>query len=412
VIITDIPSPPVAGTDLPRLLTPTAGPDRARPEPAPRTGPELIAAVEAAGLRGRGGAAFPTGAKMRAVAAGTGAKVVVANGTEGEPLSDMDRVLLVTNPHAVLDGLAAAVAAVGAGRAILCVARGQAGLVDGLRRALAQRRDEVAVELAQSPDRYVTGQESALMAWLNGGDARPIFGPRPSERGVGGRPTLVDNVETLAHVGLIARRGPAWFRRLGLAEEPGSALVTVSGGVRDPGVYEIPIGYPLADLLRHVGTETIGAVLLGGYFGCWIDPGRVGTATLSNAGLAPLGARLGCGVISVVPERSCGLAEVAAVADWYAANSSGQCGACLFGLADIARAVRGLVTGEPGAEAAARRWTAMVRGRGACGLPDGAAMFVESALASLPAEIDAHRRGGCGRAYGRLLPVPPPGSFR
>jgi NADH:ubiquinone oxidoreductase subunit F (NADH-binding) len=411
VIITDIPSAPVTAPDLPRLLAPFGG-RGAGPEPALRIGAELIAAVDAAGLRGRGGAAFPTGTKLRAVAAGTGPKVVVANGTEGEPLSEKDRVLLETNPHAVLDGLAAAVAAVGAGRAILCVARGQAGLLAGLRRALAQRSDEVTVEVAETPDRYVTGQESALMAWLNGGDARPSVGPRPSERGVDGRPTLVDNVETLAHVGLIARRGPTWFRRLGLADEPGSALVTVSGGVQDPGVYEIPIGYPLADLLRHVGAEAIGAVLLGGYFGCWIDPSRVATATLSDAGLAPLGARLGCGVISVVPERSCALAEVTAVAAWYAANSSGQCGPCLFGLTDIARAVSGIMTGEPGAEAAARRWTAMVRGRGACGLPDGAAMFVESALVSLPAEVAAHGRGGCGRPHGRHLPAPRPGSFR
>jgi NADH:ubiquinone oxidoreductase subunit F (NADH-binding) len=393
VIITDIPAPPARAADLPRLLSAPGGADRDRPGAPPQIGTDLIAAVDAAGLRGRGGAAFPTATKMRAVAGGTGPKVVVANGTEGEPLSQKDRVLLAANPHAVLDGIAVAAAAVGAQRAILCVARGQAGLVAGLQRALAARSDAVTVELAQSPDRYVTGQESALMAWLNGGDARPTMGPRPSDRGVGGRPTLVDNVETLAHVGLIARHGPTWFRRLGPPEEPGSALVTVSGGVRHPGVYEIPIGYPLVDLLRHVGAEAIGAVLLGGYFGAWIDPGAVQAATLSDRGLAPWGARLGCGVVSVVPERSCALAEVAAVADWYAANSSGQCGPCLFGLADIARAVTGLMTGEPGAETAARRWTAMVRGRGACGLPDGAALFVESALAALPVEIAAHRRG-------------------
>jgi NADH:ubiquinone oxidoreductase subunit F (NADH-binding) len=116
--------------------------------------------------------------------------------------------------------------------------------------------------------------------------------------------------------------------------------------------------------------------------------------------------------VSVVPEHSCALAEVATVADWYAANSSGQCGPCLFGLADIAGAMRGLLAGEAGAEDAARRWTAMVRGRGACALPDGAAMFVESALDAFPDELAAHRRGGCGRPHGGYLPVPPPGAWR
>jgi NADH:ubiquinone oxidoreductase subunit F (NADH-binding) len=409
VTIVDVTAPPTSATGLPRLL-PDADPGR--PEPFPPTGTGLADLVTAAGLRGRGGGGYPTGAKMAAVAAGRGDKVVIATGTEGEPLSHKDRVLLTTNPHAVLDGIAAACLAVGARRAVLCVHRGQPGLVATLRRALAERSDDVAVELAETPDRYVAGQESALVAWLNGGDARPIFGPRPSERGVGGRPTLVDNVETLAHVGLIARRGADWFRALGPPEQPGSALVTVTGGVARPGVYEIPLGLRAGELLRHVGAEPAGAVLLGGYFGSWVDPAHLGDAPLSDAGLAPLGARLGCGVIAVVPERSCALAEVARVADWYAANSSGQCGPCLFGLADIARAVQGLVAGTPHAEAAARRWTAMVRKRGACGLPDGAATFVDSALDLLPAELDAHRHGGCGRPDGGHLPAPAPGGWR
>jgi NADH:ubiquinone oxidoreductase subunit F (NADH-binding) len=416
VTLTESALPPMPTAASIRLLPASGGPSLAahlaRLGPTPSVGPRLIEAVRAAGLRGRGGAAFPTGRKMAIVAAASDLKIVVANGTEGEPLSQKDRALLTANPHLVLDGIVAAAAAVGADRGILCVKRGQPALASRLRRAIDERADGFPIGVAESPDRYVTGQESALVHWLNDGEARPLFATRPSSRGVDGKATLVDNVETLAHVGLIARFGSDWFRQVGTSDEPGSALVTVSGGVARPGVYEVPFGLPLAHLLDQAEAGPTAALLLGGYFGSWVDPRRVGRSALCDAGLRPLGARFGCGVIVVVPEGSCVLAEVAAVAEWYAANSSGQCGACLYGLADIAGAVRGLMEARPGAEEAARRWTAMVRGRGACQLPDGAATFVETALDTLAPELAAHRLGGCGRPYGAHLPAPAPGGWR
>lgn len=409
-------SPPVSAGALPRLLPHSGGPslgahlDRIGHFPRPQ--PHIVAAITDAGLRGRGGAAFPTGTKMAAVAAAPGPRIVVANGTEGEPLSFKDHALLTANPHAVIDGIVAAATAVGAGRALLCIKCGQPRLATSIRTALAERNDNLPIQLFETPDRYVAGQETALVNWLNGGDARPVFGPRPSQRGVDGRPTLVDNVETLAHVGMIARFGPEWFRRLGTNADPGSALVTVSGAVGRPGVYEIPLGLPIAELLDQVDARPPRALLIGGYFGCWVDPRHIATATLSNTGLRASGARLGCGVIVSVPEDSCALAEVAAIADWYAANSAGQCGSCRFGLADIAVAARGLLTGTPRAEAAARRWTTMVRGRGACQFPDGAAAFVDSALDVLADEVAAHLGGGCGDPYRRHLHAPTPGDWR
>jgi NADH:ubiquinone oxidoreductase subunit F (NADH-binding) len=416
VTLLDCVPPATAVDGFPRLLPSADGPSLAahiaRVGPLPSTGPDLVAAVTAAGLRGRGGAGFSTGRKMSAVAAGRGPRVVVANGTEGEPLSSKDRTLLSANPHAVLDGIIAAATAVDAARAILCVKRGQPTVAAGLRDAIGQRRDPLVVELAETPDPYVAGQESALVRWLDGGDARPRSGPRPSERGVDGHPTLVDNVETLAHIGLIARYGPAWYRRIGTDEEPGSALVTVSGGVGRPGVYEVPVGLPLSVLLDQVRAGPVAGLLVGGYFGRWIDVVHADRLRLCDASLTASGARLGSGVVAVIPADSCVLAEVAAVAAWYASNSAGQCGACRFGLGDIAGAIRGIVAGRPGAEDAARRWTAMVRGRGACQLPDGAAMFVDSALEVLADEVAAHGAGRCGRPYRAHLPTPVPGSWR
>jgi NADH:ubiquinone oxidoreductase subunit F (NADH-binding) len=405
---------PAAG--LPRLLP--AGRVRSYTEHCqrvgvlPLSGPNLIGEITSSGLRGRSGARFPTGQKMAAVAGRRGPAVVVANGTEGEPLSEKDRALMIANPHLVLDGMAAAAAAVGATRVILALEQARADTVAAMRGALAERPDAASVELVLTPSRYVVGQETALVRWINDLDPRPVFGGRPYERGVGSRPTLVDNVETLANVGLIARFGARWFRSLGPEEEPGSMLVTVSGGVRRPGVYEVPIGYPLSDLLGQVEAEPAQACLIGGYYGAWIGTDEAQAARLCSSSLAALGASPGSGVIVAVPADACALVEVAAVAEWYAAHSAGQCGPCVFGLADIAGALRSLVTGDPAAPAAARRWAELVRGRGACRFPDGAATFVASALDVLRSEIDDHVRGRCRRRHGGYLTAPPPGPAR
>jgi NADH:ubiquinone oxidoreductase subunit F (NADH-binding) len=408
-----------ASAGEPRLLPgepdPSYSAHRQRLGPLPTSGRELIEVVGSAGLRGRGGARFPTARKMAAVAAAAdqrGPAVLIANGTEGEPLSGKDRALLVGNPHLVLDGMAAAAAAVGATRVVLAVEASRPDTVSAVRRALAERPGGPEVELALTPSCFVVGQETALVNWINAADARPVFGSRPFNRGVGGRPTLVDNVETLAHVGLIARFGSAWFRAVGPGDEPGSTLVTVTGGVGRPGVYEIPVDYPLVDLLAHVEADPAQALLIGGYFGAWISPQRAQWASLSTSGLAGVGAAPGAGVIVAVPTDACAWSEVVRVAGWYSAHSAGQCGPCQFGLADIARAASGVANGDDGAEAALRRWAQMVRGRGACHLPDGAATFVETALEALAPEVADHRRGQCRRRVAGYLPTPPPGAWR
>ena len=186
--------------------------------PPYRGGPGmLIAAVEQAGLTGRGGAAFPVHRKLAVVARARGRKVIVANGAESEPASRKDAVLLRAAPNLVLDGLQLAAEAIGASEAYLYV---HAGLSPEIGRALAQRSaaglDRVPVTVAEAPPRFLAGQESALVNRLSGGPAVPTFvPPRVSERGVGGAPTLVQNVETLAHLALIARYGPRWFRAHG-----------------------------------------------------------------------------------------------------------------------------------------------------------------------------------------------------
>ena len=176
--------------------------------------------VAAARLTGRGGAGFPTGVKMRTVASKRGPAVVVANGVESEPASEKDQALLARAPHLVLDGVALAAEAVGASEAHLCLARTRDWIIDTVVAALEERRladiDPVPISVHDLPHNYVSSEETALVHWLNGGEAKPTATPpRPFERGVERGPTLVDNVETLAHVALIARYGAAVVPRGG-----------------------------------------------------------------------------------------------------------------------------------------------------------------------------------------------------
>jgi NADH:ubiquinone oxidoreductase subunit F (NADH-binding) len=387
---------------------------------APLSLTELVAAVDQSGLRGRGGAGFPTAIKLKSVAANAGRRrpVVVANGTEGEPASAKDKVLLRIAPHLVIDGMAAAASALGAERAVLCIDRRDREAIAAAKRALAERagQDEVPISVADTPSRYIAGEETALVSWLNGGPAKPTFAPpRPYERGVGGAATLVDNVETLANVGLIARYGPEWWKSVGTIDEPGTMLVTVRG-VDRPGVYEFPIGTPISEVLAGAGAGAYSAVLVGGYFGTWITSSEAQGADLSARALRPLDASAGCGLLAVMPADHCPLQEVSGVLSWLAANSAGQCGACINGLPALAGAFEALVDRRPAVsdpEGWLDRWSPMVAGRGACKLPDGAIRFLNSARRVFSAHIAHHRHHGpCPPDPTRILPTPAIGGWR
>jgi NADH:ubiquinone oxidoreductase subunit F (NADH-binding) len=407
-----------------------------------RGSPALIDLVEEAGLRGHGGAAFPLATKLRAVAGAPrsplgGRPVVVVNGAEGEPASAKDRTLLQSLPHLVLDGALLAAAAVGSQEIVLGVCASAPAAFDACALALAERGAPrrggsggvggPRVELVAVPSRYVAGQESALVSLLNGGAPLPTFTPpRPFERGVRGRPTLVSNVETLAHLALLARHGSSWFRELGTPAHPGSALVTLSGPVALPGVYEIEYGSPLTALLDAAGgtTAPLRAVLLGGYAGTWIDASRLRDAALCDerhARLGPHPPTLGAGVVLLLSADACPVAELARLVRWLAAQSARQCGPCVFGLDALADAFERLVLGgdapgdsrrgvHDGREALPRiaSLAGLVNGRGACSHPDGAARLVTSALDVFAEELADHARHGPCAACARPSELPRP----
>ncbi len=271
----------------------------------------LIPVLDASGLLGRGGAGFPVARKWATVAErGEGRAVVLANGAEGEPLSAKDRAIMTLRPHLVLDGAELAADAVGADRIIVYVGGQHRAAMTALERAIDERAAgesrwlaRVPIELIDAPPTYVAGEESAAVHYIEAGDARPTtVPPRPFDRGVDGRPTLVQNVETLAHVALIARFGDGWYRELGSGVTRGSALVTVGGGVSHPGVIEIAMGTSVREVAASAGTaDGIGAVLLGGYFGGWLRAHEAWDLPLDPVMLRSSGSAFGCGVVYLLP---------------------------------------------------------------------------------------------------------------
>ena len=330
----------------------------------------------------------------------------------------VERTLLLTAfPHLVLDGAILAAAAIDAAEIILAVDRStpaaRAGVAEAIEARRAAQWEEVSIRIVEVPSRYVAGEESALVHFLNDGDAKPtIVPPRPYERGVRGRPTLVQNVETLANVALIARNGADWFRLVGTTEEPGTALVTIGGAVDRPGVYEIALGTPVSGVVTAAGglTDDISAFLIGGYFGSWIPVTTGWDTRLTHNDLRAARSTFGCGVIYAFPASACGIAETARVARYLAEETAGQCGSCVNGLASIASSLDSIVAGKNLQFESGRiaRWMRQIEGRGACHLPDGAIRFVATALDVFSTHLERHNvRGRCKHLrHPPVLPLP------
>lgn len=416
----------VAGGPAARLL---AGPDGCEgPEPLEahleRLGPpghlgrrpeEIRSIVRAAGVLGRGGGEFPLARKLELAASSQGARLVVVNASEGEPASRKDATLLGLRPHLVLDGADAVAAAVGAREILLYVHRERVALCRALGRALAERRSAgpgpAETRLVAAPDRYVAGEASAVVRFLSGGPAAPVRSAAvPASSGVLGRPTVVSNAETVAHVALATRFGAEWFAAAGSPGCPGSTLLTLAGDVSLPGdVVEVVGAATFADVLGGLGglSRAPQAVLLGGYAGSWVDGGLAWRSPVDRHALRSAGVRLGCGLVAVLGEGRCGIAETARIVQWLAGESAGQCGPCALGLPAIASALAALAAGRARRVEvrALRRLVASVRGRGACGHPTGVAEIVESALETFAAELRDHTRGRGCVASGAGLPL-------
>ncbi len=386
---------------------------------------DLGSTVAAAGLLGRGGAGFPTGMKIDAVAANSTRRrpaVVVANCCEGDPTAAKDAVLLEKSPHLVIDGALLAAAATQADQIVLAVHRRSRAAHD-LNAALAARGPlPVDVVISEVPDRFVASESTSLVRFLNTGDARPMGRLAPIwESGVAGRPTLVDNAETLAHIALIGRLGARWFRQVGTADEPGTVLVTIGGAVRSPGVVEVATGTPIGAITAAAGwvrPSHAGPAwaLVGGLAGRWVDIARYGNTGFSKNALAAIGATKGVGSITVLPFGGCVLTESARILHYLADSGARQCGPCMFGLPAIAADMTALGWADPSAMTRLRRRLPVIDKRGGCGHPDGAVAMAASTLAVMTgtesAHLDVHARYGTCNAPAPIVPLGTTGQRR
>lgn len=354
---------------------------------------QLVAACGAVGLTGRGGAAFPVSQKLTSLRRGR--RTVVVNGTESEPASRKDRLLLTRFPHLVLDGALLVADAIGA-RHIVVALHDQRVLPE-LEWAISERPDRSRFAVRIIDGGFVSGEARAVIRALNGGPALPP-GRRtpPTEQGVGGSATFLSNAETFAQIAILAVLGPQAYAATGTREEPGTTLVTVGGAVTRPAVLEIGLGTSLGAVLSTAGAGDVAGLVIGGFHGAWLRPDP--SLPLSRTGLRQAGGTLGAGVILVLDETTCALGELTRVASWLANESARQCGPCTFGLPALVNDLLVMSRGGPQAEYALRRHVGLVTGRGACAHPDGAARFIATGISALSREVDTHRRyGDCRR---------------
>jgi len=373
----------------------------------------VIQEVARSGLRGRGGAGFPTGEKWQAIrAVGSGPRFVVCNAAEGEPATFKDRLLLRTNPYQVLEGLAIAAYAVGAERAYVGVKEVFASETHALRRALGEMRDAdalggIAVELVLGPDLYLFGEETGLEEVIEGRPplprvARPfiqgLFATPPQDN-----PTLVNNVETLANVAHILANGADWLRANGTDSAPGAMLFTICGDVRREGVFELPLGTPLRYLVEELagGTSEGRAVkaVFPGASNTVIVPAQLDTPLDFDA-MRKAGSGLGAGGFAVFDDSACIVQAAYRYSRFLFVESCGQCPACKFGTGEVTETLRAL---EAGGGSDRDLELILVRARNStggqkCALPTGESLLMQSLVQVFSDEFTSH--------VGRSCPLP------
>jgi NADH:ubiquinone oxidoreductase subunit F (NADH-binding) len=375
--------------------------DRLGPAPTP-SAETLVQMARDVDLRGRGGAGFPVAIKLSTAARRRA--VVVVNASEGEPASHKDAALISCSPHVVLDGAAAVAHALGTRKVHIAVPSELPSIRRIVEKALRERAtagERLDVTLHDAASRFVAGQAQAVLQLLAGRENLPVTAWQPEAvSGHKGRPTLLSNAETFAHIGQLARVGSQGYAAHGTADEPGTTLLTLRGDGLDPGVREVAYGTPLADILNE--TEMTRPLLLGGYHGTWLRPAQLRGLAVSRGDIAAVGATLGAGVLLPLAEGWCPLVRTAALVDYLAGQSARRCGPCRNGLPAMADALGALVHGG-GPVRRVEELCGLVVRRGACAHPDGTARLVVSMLKRFPEEVDSHVLGTCRGSRDEVL---------
>lgn len=383
------------------------------------TSPEqVIDCIREAGLVGKGGAGFPTHLKMRRLFEQPGAKkVVVLNGSEHEPGSYKDRHLLEHYPHTVLEGALLLAYAVKASDVIVAINEKLLSCVDQLSAALHAARDAavdfagISVEVRTVPDVYIVGEETALLEVLEGNPALPRKKPPyPIEKGFHGAPTLIQNIETAAHIPYILSAGAKAYRSLGVNGN-GVTLCTLGAEFKRPGIYEVPLGTPIREIL-----DGLGGGLRDGTAIKAIQPGGPSSGFLASGDLdLPLdaevlkrhGSALGCAAIRAYSVETCMVAEISKIMHFFAQGSCGQCPRCRMETTMLDTIIRRVLTGGGNWQLLGQieKLVALAKGEGKCSLIDMPVAPIKSGLALFSAEFQTHIEGGCRWCAAQAAPT-------
>ncbi|MFV0502357.1 MAG: NADH-quinone oxidoreductase subunit F [Lachnospirales bacterium] len=375
------------------------------------SGEEIINQLKDSGLRGRGGAGFPTWLKIKfAYDADSNEKVVVCNADEGEPGTNKDRVLLSADPHSILEGIIIIGKAIGAQKGYIYLRAEYSYLFSILHRALESAKGEkllgenilnsgfnFEIEIRSGAGAYVCGEETALFESIEGNRGEPrTRPPYPGTYGLFGLPTVSSNVETLANIGVIFTHGAKWYRNIGTENSPGTKLFTVCGNVKKRGVYEFPMGANLKEIIYDVcqgveGDRKILAVQTGGSSGAIINPEQL-NINLDIDQVESSGGRLGCGTIFVIDDSNCILDIVKNILEFFVDESCGKCIPCREGSTQLLKLVDkiSLGKGEVKDLKTLKRLSNTIRETALCGLGHSTAVPVLSSIANFIDSYNLH----------------------
>jgi len=372
---------------------------------------EIIEEVKASGLRGRGGAGFPTGLKWSFISRNApGQKYVVCNSDEGEPGTFKDRDILRYHPHLLIEGMIIAGYAIGATRGYNYIRgefwepyqRFEAALEEArkagfLGENLLGSGFDFELHTHLGMGAYICGEETALLESIEGKKGQPRYKPPfPAHFGLYGRPTIINNTESLASIPVILEKTGGWFKELGVENSGGSKMFSISGNINNPGVFEIPMGTPFSTLLEMAGGmkdgRKIKAVIPGGSSAPVIPGDQMMELNMDYDSIAKAGSMLGSGAVIVMDDTNCMVKVLERMSYFYHEESCGQCTPCREGTGWLYRVVSRIENGKGRPEdlALLDDMTVKIAGRTICALGDAAAMPVQGMLRHFREEFEYH----------------------
>jgi NADH:ubiquinone oxidoreductase subunit F (NADH-binding) len=376
---------------------------------------DVIKEISNAGLRGRGGAGFPTGKKWSFTReCAEQPHYLVMNGGEDEPGSKKDRLLMENLPHLVIEGVILAAYAIGASKAYLYINANYEGAIKSITDALAEAKQagcwgenvlgsnfSLDIEIAPAPHNYVAGEDTAALEVIEGKKAWPRQKPPfPVTVGLFAKPTAVNNVETLANAPPILLHGAEWYRGFGTADSSGTMIFSLNEDVNRPGIYELPFGTPLRYLIEECGggikgDRKIKAIMPAAPSSAFLAADKIDTP-LDHNSMREAGSALGCGVVRLVPEGSCIVEEILKISEFFTAESCGQCPACRMETNTLTSLLKKVQQGQGGRPILEQfgKVLAFNKGKGFCNLIAMPGPPIESALKLFPEDFEAHLSTG------------------